>query len=64
VPHGTNGTEFATTLIDKASLVVSPGSAFGEGGEQFIRIALVAGEDRLREALARIESAGIRYVPA
>jgi len=64
VPVGTNGTEFATTLLDRASLVVSPGSAFGEGGEQFIRVALVAGEERLREALARIESAGIRYAKA
>lgn len=64
VPRGTSGTEFATALIDKASLVVSPGSAFGEGGEKFIRIALVAGEERLREALARLESAGIRYTPA
>ena len=29
-----------------------------------LRIALVAGEDRLREALARIEGAGIRYTAA
>jgi LL-diaminopimelate aminotransferase len=64
VPPGTNGTEFATRLIDQASLVVSPGSAFGEGGERFIRVALVAGEERLREALARLERAGIRYDPA
>jgi LL-diaminopimelate aminotransferase len=64
VPPGTTGTEFATTLIDNASLVVAPGSAFGEGGEHFIRVALVAGEERLREALARLERAGIRYPSA
>ena len=61
VPHGATGSDFATSLIDKARLVVAPGSAFGEGGERFIRVALVAGEDRLREALLRMERAGIGF---
>lgn len=61
VPAGTTGSEFATMLMDKAGLVVSPGSAFGEGGEGFIRISLVAGEERLSEALERLQRAGIGY---
>jgi LL-diaminopimelate aminotransferase len=60
-PKGATGAAFATALLDRASLVVSPGSAFGEGGERFVRVSLVAGEDRLREALSRMERAGIRF---
>jgi LL-diaminopimelate aminotransferase len=58
-PHGMDGAGFARLLLERAAVVVAPGSAFGEGGEGFVRIALVEGEDRLREALRRMEAAGI-----
>src|SRR5205085_697291 len=42
--------EFATLLVEKAELAVSPGVAFGEHGEGFVRIALVENEQRIRQA--------------
>ena len=42
--------EFATLLIEKAELAVSPGIGFGEHGEGYVRIALVENEQRIRQA--------------
>jgi alanine-synthesizing transaminase len=42
--------EFSTLLVEKAELAVSPGIAFGEHGEGFVRIALVEKEQRIRQA--------------
>jgi alanine-synthesizing transaminase len=42
--------EFATLLVEKAELAVSPGIGFGEHGEGFMRIALVENEQRIRQA--------------
>ena len=42
--------EFATLLVEKAELAVSPGIAFGEYGEGFVRLALVENEQRIRQA--------------
>jgi LL-diaminopimelate aminotransferase len=41
--------------------VVTPGNAFGEGGEGYVRISLIADLPRLGEAMDRIEAAGVRY---
>ncbi len=42
--------EFATLLVEKAELAISPGIGFGEHGEGFMRIALVENEQRIRQA--------------
>jgi alanine-synthesizing transaminase len=42
--------EFSTLLVEKADLAVSPGIAFGEQGEGYVRIALVENEQRIRQA--------------
>jgi LL-diaminopimelate aminotransferase len=60
-PIGVSSTDFALGLLEKTGVVVTPGNAFGEGGEGYVRISLIAELDRLGEALARIEAAGIRY---
>jgi alanine-synthesizing transaminase len=46
--------EFATLLVEKASVAVSPGIGFGEYGEGFVRIALVENEQRIRQAARNI----------
>src|SRR6202012_848464 len=46
--------EFATLLVEKAELAVSPGIGFGEYGEGFVRIALVENEQRIRQAAGNI----------
>jgi LL-diaminopimelate aminotransferase len=56
VPEGHTSTSFARLLLDEANVVVSPGASFGDAGEGFIRISLSTPDDRLREAIARIET--------
>jgi alanine-synthesizing transaminase len=46
--------EFATLLVEKADLAVSPGIGFGEYGEGHVRIALVENEQRIRQAARNI----------
>src|SRR5437016_5103031 len=46
--------DFATLLVEKAEVAVSPGIGFGEYGEGFVRIALVENEQRIRQAARNI----------
>jgi alanine-synthesizing transaminase len=46
--------EFATLLVEKAGVAVSPGIGFGEYGEGYVRIALVENEQRIRQAARNI----------
>ncbi|HWM48902.1 MAG TPA: LL-diaminopimelate aminotransferase [Xanthobacteraceae bacterium] len=48
--RGVGSVEFSTLLVEKAEIAVSPGIAFGEHGEGFVRIALVENEQRIRQA--------------
>ena len=56
VPAGFTWAEFATKLLDEASVVVTPGSAYGEQGEGYIRLSMSVPDDRIDEALTRIGS--------
>jgi len=47
--------EFAKMLIEKAKVAVSPGIGFGEGGDKFVRFALVENEHRTRQAIRGIK---------
>ena len=42
--------EFSKLLIEKADVAVAPGIGFGEHGDEFVRIALVENEQRIRQA--------------
>jgi alanine-synthesizing transaminase len=54
-PFGSMGSvEFATLLVEKASVAISPGAGFGEHGEGHVRIALVENEQRIRQAARNI----------
>ncbi len=58
---GISSTDFALGLLEKTGVVMTPGNAFGEGGEGYVRISLIADLPRLGEALDRIEAAGVRF---
>src|ERR1700722_2981468 len=49
--------EFCLRMMDDAEVALSPGRAFGEHGEGFVRIALVENEQRLRQAMKNLERA-------
>jgi alanine-synthesizing transaminase len=42
--------EFSKLLVEKADLAVAPGMGFGEHGDDYVRIALVENEQRIRQA--------------
>ncbi|HQF30974.1 MAG TPA: aminotransferase class I/II-fold pyridoxal phosphate-dependent enzyme, partial [Hyphomicrobiales bacterium] len=46
--------EFSKLLIEKADVAVSPGLGFGEQGDDYVRIALVENEQRIRQAARNI----------
>src|SRR3982074_2886711 len=46
--------QFSTLLVEKAEVAVSPGVAFGEHGEGYLRIALVENVQRIRQAARNI----------
>ena len=53
IPHpfeGMKSLEFATLLLKEADIAVSPGIGFGEYGDDYVRLALVENEQRVRQA--------------
>jgi LL-diaminopimelate aminotransferase len=60
-PPGMGSTDFALAVMERTGVVLTPGNAFGKGGEGYVRISLIADLERLGEALRRLEAAGIRY---
>jgi len=55
VPEGMTSLEFTNRLFDKTAIVVAAGTAYGQYGEGYVRISLTVPDDRLAEAMARIE---------
>ncbi len=55
VPLGFTSEQFADILLDKADIAVAAGNGFGQYGEGYVRIGLLVSEERLQEAMHRIE---------
>lgn len=51
--------EFVKELLEKAGVIVTPGSAFGPSGEGYVRLALVQDEENMIRAVEQIKSSGI-----
>jgi LL-diaminopimelate aminotransferase len=58
---GMSSTDFALWVLQQTGVVVTPGNAFGVGGEGYVRISLIAECDRFGEVLHRFKQAGIQY---
>jgi alanine-synthesizing transaminase len=48
--RGLGSLEFSKLLVEKADVAVAPGIGFGEHGDEYVRIALVENEQRIRQA--------------
>ncbi|MBD7984464.1 pyridoxal phosphate-dependent aminotransferase [Sporosarcina sp. Sa2YVA2] len=59
VPEGYTSESFSDILLQKAGVVVAPGHGFGKHGEGYVRVGLLASEERIKEAVERIEKLGI-----
>ncbi len=54
-PYAKRGSlEFAKKLLKEAKVAVSPGIGFGDYGDEYVRIALIENEHRLRQAVRGI----------
>ena len=47
--------EFSKLLVEKADIAVAPGIGFGEQGDDYVRIALVENEHRIRQAARNLK---------
>jgi len=56
VPDGHTSESFTELVLEQAGVLVSPGPAYGPSGEGFFRISLTVPDDRLAEAVRRIET--------
>jgi LL-diaminopimelate aminotransferase len=55
VPDGfSSSLEFCEHVLERAAVVVSPGSAYGPSGEGWFRISLTTPEDQIEEAVRRL----------
>ena len=56
VPAGHTSASFTSLVLERANVVVSPGPSYGPSGEGFVRLSLTVPDERLEEAVRRIES--------
>jgi LL-diaminopimelate aminotransferase len=54
VPEGHSSVSYCELVLEESGVVISPGSAYGPGGEGFFRISLTIDDERLREAVERL----------
>ncbi len=57
--HYSSSEQFAMDMVEKAGVMVTPGSAFGPSGEGHVRLALVQDEDVLNQAVKAVKESGI-----
>ena len=55
VPAGYTSAGFSEHVLEQAGVVVTPGSGYGPAGEGFVRLSLTTPDDRIAEAVERIE---------
>ncbi|AGL02386.1 LL-diaminopimelate aminotransferase [Desulfoscipio gibsoniae DSM 7213] len=55
VPAGHTSESFAELVLDKAGVVITPGTGYGNNGAGFFRIALTVERERMVEALERLK---------
>ena len=54
-------TEEQKAILEKADIIITPGSGFGKSGEGYVRMALTVSSDQLTEAVKRIKKAFFLY---
>lgn len=54
VPEGYTSKQFADMLLDKAAVVVTPGTSYGQQGEGYFRMSLTASDQEVDQAVRRL----------
>ncbi|MCA0313392.1 MAG: LL-diaminopimelate aminotransferase [Candidatus Melainabacteria bacterium] len=60
-PKGMSSADFSALMLDKAGIVVPPGTAYGPNGEGFFRMSLCLDKARMAEAFDRMAQHSITY---
>ena len=55
VPGGHTSVSFSELVLERAAVVVSPGSMYGPSGEGWFRISLTTPDERIAEAVERMK---------
>jgi LL-diaminopimelate aminotransferase len=58
-PKYESSMEFAKAVLTETGVVFAPGRGFGTYGEGYVRISLIQDEDRIDEAIDRMDRAGL-----
>ena len=53
-PYNGSTNDFCLAMVDQAEVALTPGAAFGDLGEGYVRMALVENEQRIRQALRQL----------
>ena len=61
--YGGSSEKFCLAMVEEADVAMTPGAAFGEGGEGCVRLALVENEHRIRQALKQLSRVLTKPVP-
>lgn len=54
VPKGWSSQDFALTLLEKAGVLVVPGTGYGKNGEGYFRISITTATEKLEAAIQRL----------
>jgi LL-diaminopimelate aminotransferase len=60
-PRYTSCEQFSNDLLEKSGIVVVPGTAFGKGGEGFVRLSLVTPQAEMEGVISRMKEDGFLY---
>jgi len=61
VPQSYDSKAWCKMILEKTGVVFTPGIAFGTHSDGYFRVSLVQPDERLKEALSRLEKAEISY---
>ena len=56
VPKGYSSVEFATDLLERVGVVVTPGTGYGKNGEGYIRLSLTIPDASLVKGLSKLSN--------
>ncbi len=61
VPKVYDSKSWCKMVLDKTGVVFTPGIAFGNYSDNYFRVSMVADDEKLYEALERLENSGIKF---
>lgn len=56
IPHGWASEDFASLLLEKASVSLTPGTVFGKMGEGYLRLSITQPVERIKQAMQQMHA--------